>query len=263
MAQFLADGQSVSKPPLFEGSDYHYWAERIKLFIKSKSLDIWQVIELGDNQILSTDGGQKSVNAMTKEEKEKIQFNDTAKLYLICALSRKEYDKVSGCSTAKQIWDTLAVAHEGTSQVKEAKISMLVHQYELFKMDEGESIENMFSRFQTIVGSLKSLGKTYDNQDHVRKILRSLPRRWRPKVTAIQEAKDLSKLQLDELLGSLTTHELELNAEEPPRKKITALKAKSSKPEISSRKEKQNLQSDSEQESEGGGETDEELSLLS
>ena len=52
-----------------------------------------------------------------------------------------EYDKVHGCETAKEMWDTLAMAHEGTSQVKESKISILVHQYELFKMKEDESIE--------------------------------------------------------------------------------------------------------------------------
>ena len=79
---------------------------------------------------------------------------------------------------------------------------MLVHKYELFKMEPTESITNMFTRFTDIVNSLKSLGKDYTNSDLVRKILRSLPRNWESKVTAIQEAKDLNKLPLDELLGS-------------------------------------------------------------
>jgi len=34
--------------------------------------------------------------------------------------------------------------------------------------------------------------KSYVAFDHVSKILRSLPARWRPKVTAIEEAKDLN-----------------------------------------------------------------------
>ena len=33
---------------------------------------------------------------------------------------------------------------------------------------------------------------------------------WDPKVTAIQEAKDTKKLSIDELMGSLMTHELTL-----------------------------------------------------
>ncbi|GAV79547.1 DUF4219 domain-containing protein/UBN2 domain-containing protein, partial [Cephalotus follicularis] len=70
-----------------------------------------------------------------------------------------------------------------------------------------ESISDMFTRFTTIVNSLKNLGKNYSNQELVRKILRCLPRSWTPKVTAIKEAKDLSTLPLEQLLGSLMTHE--------------------------------------------------------
>ena len=43
------------------------------------------------------------------------------------------------------------------------------------------------------------------------KILRFLPKKWENKVTAIQEAKDLTKLSLEELIGSLMTHEIKLN----------------------------------------------------
>ncbi|GAV66027.1 zf-CCHC domain-containing protein/UBN2 domain-containing protein, partial [Cephalotus follicularis] len=58
-----------------------------------------------------------------------------------------------------------------------------------------------------ITNSLKNLGKSYSNKELVRKILRCLPKSWTPKVTAIEEAKDLSTLPLEQLLGSLMTHE--------------------------------------------------------
>ena len=45
----------------------------------------------------------------------------------------------------------------------------------------------------------------------VRKILRSLSKAWHPKLTAIEEAKDLDVLSLDALIGSLNTREVELN----------------------------------------------------
>ncbi|GAV58221.1 UBN2 domain-containing protein, partial [Cephalotus follicularis] len=101
----------------------------------------------------------------------------------------------------------LEITYEGTNQVKESKISMLVHEYELFIMHENECVSDMFSRFTTIINSLKNLGKSYSNQELVRKILRCLPKIWTPKVTAIEEAKDLSTLPLEQLLGSLMTHE--------------------------------------------------------
>ncbi|GAV62742.1 zf-CCHC domain-containing protein/UBN2 domain-containing protein [Cephalotus follicularis] len=48
----------------------------------------------------------------------------------------------------------------------------------------------------------------------VRKILRCLPKSWMPKVTAIEEAKDLNTLPLEELLGSLMTHEMTIKNHE-------------------------------------------------
>ena len=103
---------------------------------------------------------------------------------------------------------------EGTNQVKESRIDMLVHSYELFKMNSDESISSMFTRFTKIINSLKSLGKIYTNSELVRKILRCLPKNWETKVTAIIEAKDLSTLGLDELMGSLMTHEITMKRHE-------------------------------------------------
>ncbi|GAV59474.1 LOW QUALITY PROTEIN: UBN2 domain-containing protein, partial [Cephalotus follicularis] len=65
-----------------------------------------------------------------------------------------------------------------------------------------------------IINSLKNLGKSYPNQELVRKILRCLPRSWTPKVTAIEEAKDVSTLSLEQLLGSLMTHETKMKNHE-------------------------------------------------
>ena len=73
--------------------------------------------------------------------------------------------------------------------MKDSRIDILVHSYELFKMNSDESISSMFTRFTEIVNSLKSLGKTYTNSELIRKILRCLPKGWEAKVTAIIEAK--------------------------------------------------------------------------
>ncbi|KAL5550641.1 hypothetical protein UlMin_000817 [Ulmus minor] len=120
----------------------------------------------------------------------------------------EEFNRIRTCKTTKDIWYTLEVVHEGTNQVKESKISMLVHKYELFQMKHDESSTQMYTRFTDIINDLSSLGKEYSMSEKVRKILRSLPKQWEAKVTAIQEAKNLSTLPLDELVGSLMTHEM-------------------------------------------------------
>jgi len=75
-------------------------------------------------------------------------------------------------------------------------------------MGDRETIMDMYTRFTHITNELKSLGKTFTTEELVRKILRFLSRNWEAKVTAIQEAKDLKKLSLDELIGNLQTYEL-------------------------------------------------------
>ena len=104
------------------------------------------------------------------------QLNAKAINILYYTLDANEFNHISTCMLAKKIWDRLEVTHEGTNQVKESKINMLVHKYELFKMEHDESITKMFTHFTDIINGLKSFGKSYSNSDLVRKILRSLPR---------------------------------------------------------------------------------------
>lgn len=96
----------------------------------------------------------------------------------------------------------------------------------MYKMNEDESIDEMFVRLTTIINGLKFLGKTYPNLDKVRKQLRCLPKAWRPKVIAIEEAETLATLGIDLLHGSLNVHEQVIMTELHLKKnKTVALKA--------------------------------------
>ena len=125
------------------------------------------------------------------------------KKLLYFGLGPDEYTRISECESAKDIWDALQVAHEGTNQVKQSRIELLMRKYELFEMGDCETIMDTYTRFTHIAKELKSLGKTFTTEELLRKILRFLPRSWEAKVTAIQEAKDLKTLSLDELIGNL------------------------------------------------------------
>ncbi|GKB37220.1 hypothetical protein Tco_0882162 [Tanacetum coccineum] len=89
-----------------------------------------------------------------------------------------------------------------------------------------------FARFITIITSLKALDESFSSRDHVRKFLRALPTKWRPKVTIIIESKDLSTLPLDELIGNLKVYEvvlekvLEISKNKKEKYKSLALKAR-------------------------------------
>ncbi|VFQ73492.1 unnamed protein product [Cuscuta campestris] len=105
------------------------------------------------------------------------------------------------------MWDKLEVTYEGTDQVREAKIDFLTQEYEMFRMKEGEKIDDMFDRFSKIINDLHALKKTYANKDLVRKILRSLTPEWRSKADAIYESIRVSNVTIDGLRGNLKTYE--------------------------------------------------------
>ncbi|GJV60496.1 retrovirus-related pol polyprotein from transposon TNT 1-94, partial [Tanacetum coccineum] len=71
-----------------------------------------------------------------------------------------------------------------------------------------ESIDSAFARFNTIITSLKALDEGYSIKNYDRKFLRALHLKWREKVTAIEESKDLTSLSLDELIGNLKVHKM-------------------------------------------------------
>ena len=97
-----------------------------------------------------------------------------------------------------------------------------------FFMKNNETVVEMITRFTKIVNGLEALGKTYKESENVMKILRSLPSKWHTKVTAIQEAKDLTKLPMEDLIGSLMAYEINLENKQQKvktKKKSIALKA--------------------------------------
>ncbi|GJX00415.1 zf-CCHC domain-containing protein [Tanacetum coccineum] len=139
-----------------------------------------------------------------------LSKNDEAKIVLYNALSKKEYERIFMCKTAKDVWNSLVITHQGNKQVKDNKIDLFVQQYEQFIIFDDETIDCAFARFNTIVTSQKALDKSFSRSNHVRTFLRALPTKWRPKVRAIEEYKDLSTLHLYELIGNLKVYEVVL-----------------------------------------------------
>ncbi|GJY00100.1 zf-CCHC domain-containing protein [Tanacetum coccineum] len=230
------EGQSMQRPPLFESDSFIYWKNRFETYVKSKDLDLWHVITNGDFQPIIQNPETKldevvPFEKQTDDLKKRLAKNNEAKMVIYNALPRKEYERIFMCNTAKEIWKTLLITHQGNSQVKDNKIDLLVQQYEQFVISEDESIDNAFARFNTIITSLKALDEGYSSKNYVRKFLRALHPKWRAKVTAIEESKDLTSLSLDELIGNLKVHEMIIKKDSEivkakVKRKSLALKAK-------------------------------------
>ncbi|VFQ67579.1 unnamed protein product [Cuscuta campestris] len=206
----IGEGQSTSRPPLFDGTNYTYWKERMRIYIRSTNFQLWLVIKNGEEIPMKKVGEKlvpKTEDEFDAEDIKKVENYAKAINMLYCAVNPDDYRKISCCTTAKEMWDKLEVTYEGTDQVREAKIDFLTQEYEMFRMKEGEKIDDMFDRFSKIINDLHALKKTYANKDLVRKILRSLTPEWRSKADAIYESIGVSNVTIDGLRGNLKTYE--------------------------------------------------------
>ena len=67
-----------------------------------------------------------------------------------------EFSRIFTCKSAKEMWDKLELIYEGTSEVKEIKVNLLIIEYEIFKIKSNESISEMFVRLMQLINNLKA-----------------------------------------------------------------------------------------------------------
>jgi hypothetical protein len=68
-------------------------------------------------------------------------------------------------------------------------------------MLENETFDEFYTRINDLRNSVVSLGKRVSDVKLIKKILRSLPKHFRIKVTSIEESKDLDSMKIEELVG--------------------------------------------------------------
>ena len=122
----------------------------MKIFVQAVDYRLWKIILEGP-QFPTTTSAEGVVSLKpearwTEEDRKKVELNAKAVNLLNCAISFEEYQQVSRCTTAKEIWDKLQITHEGTTIVKKSRTDMLNREYEMFAMKEGESINELFER---------------------------------------------------------------------------------------------------------------------
>ena len=90
----------------------------------------------------------------------------------------------------------LEMTYEGTKKVKDTKLQMLTTRFEELKMGDGEAFDSFYGKHNGIVIAKLNLGEKIEDSKVVRKILRSLSKSFRGKVTTIEESKDLDEIKI-------------------------------------------------------------------
>ncbi|XP_070017058.1 uncharacterized protein [Nicotiana sylvestris] len=119
----------------------------MRYHIIGEDYELWDIVT--DGPLATTKKNAEGVDVpktradCTAKDLKKWEKNVKAKKWLICGLGLDDYNRIQSCTTSKEIWDTLQVAHEGTPQVKRLRGTLLYSQYENFTMKEGETIQEM------------------------------------------------------------------------------------------------------------------------
>jgi hypothetical protein len=75
------------------------------------NLALWTIVNRG----ITFPSGDAT---LTQDRANEIQRNYQAICIIKSSLTSEEYDKVDGLKSAKEVWDTLFINHEGTKQVR-------------------------------------------------------------------------------------------------------------------------------------------------
>jgi len=147
-------------------------------YIQADDYELWMIIVNGPyiSVKITKDGKTvaKKPEEFDSEDFKKMGKNAKAKKLLYFGLRPYEYTCISECEFVKEIWNALRVAHEGTNQVKQSRVELLLRKYKLFEMIDKEIVMDMYSHFPYITNELKLLEKSFTTEELVRKILQLL-----------------------------------------------------------------------------------------
>ncbi|GKV50056.1 hypothetical protein SLEP1_g56772 [Rubroshorea leprosula] len=138
-----------------------------------RAFDLWDVVE-NDKEpaALLENPTVNQIKSHTKESTKRYKA-------LTCihgTVSDEIFNRIIICKTAKEAWDTIKEEFQGDQKTKEIQINNL--------------------RKEVLGGELK-------DKRVVEKVLVSLPEKFEHKISSLEDSKDLSKMTLSELVGSL------------------------------------------------------------
>nr|XP_010322041.1 uncharacterized protein LOC104647894 [Solanum lycopersicum] len=125
----LEEGQSSTRPPRFNGHFYSWWKVRMHDYLMAEDSELWDIVLDGP-----------FIPIMEEKDGEKTRPD--------------EFNRVSACKSAKEFWDCLKTAHEGTEQSRNQRLACLPQEAKDLKV----------LTMDALIGNLKTheMNRNYD-----------------------------------------------------------------------------------------------------
>ena len=189
--------QSLNASPYFDGSNYAFWKVQMRAFLCSIDEAIWDAVKIGWTRL------EEAKSIWDKAVLAASNANSKALNAIFCGVSLDEFHRILHITIAKEAWQILETTYEGTKKVKDTKLQMLTTRFEELRMSENESFDSFYSKLNEVVIGKFNLGEKMEDSKVVQKILHSLLKSFRAKVTTIEESKNHDEIKVQELIGSL------------------------------------------------------------
>ncbi|XP_069155736.1 uncharacterized protein [Solanum lycopersicum] len=157
----LEEGQSSTRPPRFNGHFYSWWKVRMHDYLMAEDSELWDIVLDGPFiPIMEEKDGEKTSlvpkprQKYDEADRKKIEKDYKAKTLLVCGIGPDEFNRVSACKSAKEFWDCLKTAHEGTEQSRNQRLACLPQEAKDLKV----------LTMDALIGNLKTheMNRNYD-----------------------------------------------------------------------------------------------------
>jgi hypothetical protein len=188
---------------VFNGEDFGYWKNQTRNYFLSQGCAIWEIVQQA--YVIST-----TLDNTTQGELTRYENNYKALNLITTALGRNVYDRVSHLKSTYDVWLKLCNTYEGSSKIKSSRKDTYNRQYQCFSQKPGESLDDYFARFESIVSNLRSCGPlAYFDNERAKQLLYALDDHiWGMKITALEKFADFATLDTEKLFSKLKSYKL-------------------------------------------------------
>ncbi|XP_070043066.1 uncharacterized protein [Nicotiana tomentosiformis] len=188
--------------PRLTKDNYEKWRLHIKAILSSQ--DVWGIVDRG----YAKPDNEKALPQNEKDVLEKTRKKDQQVLALIHqCLNDAMFEKVADANTSKEAWEILQNSLQRVDKVRKVKLQTLRDDFKVLKIKESECISDYCSKVKVVVNQFRRYGEDIKDVRVVEMILRILTPKFDFMVCAIEESKDLDSMMVEQLEGSLQTHE--------------------------------------------------------
>ncbi|KAI3814158.1 hypothetical protein L1987_18905 [Smallanthus sonchifolius] len=210
-----------TKPPrLMNLKDYSNWKIRSENYVNINDMSMWIPVAEGykhpTHSHMSVSDAEKPVSALTVEKKTLYDREKKALAALSMCLPLEIYHTFKKFKTSRDLWEGLAKRCEGSTYIKKSIRELLKKQFSVFKSIEGESINELMSRYYHLLSEMVNNDISYKNRKE-----KFLKAKVQKKVHVVNHhAMLLLVLDVQRIITMILIHETGLGTSEENRKEV-------------------------------------------